>query len=434
MSSTSAVRLRSPLARSEAGLGILVAASAAAAIGGYLLFHGPLLFAVAFCVLPLLAWLLARPLPALVLLGASIPITYSLTGGRGGFNLSPSDLLLVFLGASLLFQAVITGSVPGLGALRAVKAPVLQYGVFMVLLLTVHLSVSDFSKTGQRFELFLLPLAVGAFAAATNRHLAVLKAYVLAATVLAALWPLAHSLGQKNPVGQMIANAILLLVGVRALRRYAVLSLVLAPGLILTASRGSLVATGAGIVVILALQESRVRTVFTRVSVIALLLVGTYALLPVSLQTRLTTFSAGFQQPGAYALYLRQQYAADAEKIIRAHPYVGIGVGNYLAGDPTKGTQAQDPHDVLLLQAAEGGYAFAVSFVLLIAGVALVLRRYRGVELAPAAAAVLLATVAHGLVDVYWVRGTPLLGWLVVGMACGHIATARRPPPAEATV
>jgi hypothetical protein len=42
------------------------------------------------------------------------------------------------------------------------------------------------------------------------------------------------------------------------------------------------------------------------------------------------------------------------------------------------------------------------------------------------AAAVLLATVAHGLVDVYWVRGTPVLGWLLVGMAFGCAWSARR--------
>jgi hypothetical protein len=33
--------------------------------------------------------------------------------------------------------------------------------------------------------------------------------------------------------------------------------------------------------------------------------------------------------------------------------------------------------------------------------------------------------VAHGLVDVYWVRGTPILGWLLVGMACGGLLKLR---------
>ena len=73
---------------------------------------------------------------------------------------------------------------------------------------------------------------------------------------------------------------------------------------------------------------------------------------------------------------------------------------------------------------------FAASFLLLIGGTALALWRMRRVELAPAAAAVLLATFAHGLVDVYWVRCLPVLGFLLVGMVCG-LAARRRPGPAR---
>lgn len=414
-------------------LGVGIAGTSAALIGGYVLFRGPALVAIGFCLVPLILWLVARPKPALALLGASIPITYSLTGGRGGFNLSPSDLLLLLVGAGIVFQATITRSLPAIKALRPVAPAVVQYGVLMLLLLAVHLGVSDFAKTGQRYELFLLPLIVGAFAALTGRHIALLKAYVLSATALALLWPLAPGLlGQKNPVGQMIANAILVLVGVRALRRYLPCALILVPGLVLTQSRGAIAAAIVGLAVILALQDSRVRTVFARVSVLALLAFGTYSVLPTSLQTRLTTFQAGVGSPGAYSLHIRQEYASTAEAIIRAHPWVGIGVGNYLASIPSNGTLAQDPHDVLLLQAAEGGYLFAASFVLLIAGVALALRKVRHVDVGPAAAGVLLATVAHGLVDVYWVRGTPMLSWLLIGMACGGFATLRRAAATDA--
>jgi hypothetical protein len=50
----------------------------------------------------------------------------------------------------------------------------------------------------------------------------------------------------------------------------------------------------------------------------------------------------------------------------------------------------------------------------------------RSIELAPVAAGVLLSTAADGLVDVYWVRGTPVLSWLLVGMVCGLYATRQR--------
>jgi membrane-bound metal-dependent hydrolase YbcI (DUF457 family) len=84
---------------------------------------------------------------------------------------------------------------------------------------------------------------------------------------------------------------------------------------------------------------------------------------------------------------------------------------------------------VILLEAAEGGYVFAASFVLLIGGAAFTLWRMRQVELAPAAVAVLLASAAHGLVDVYWVRGLPVLGFLLIGMVCANGAQSRCAPP-----
>lgn len=407
-------------------LGLGVASALAALAAAYALLHGPTLAALGLCLLPLVLWLLGRPERLLLLLGASIPITYSLTGGRGGFNLSPSDLLLVFVGAGILFQAVATDALPAWRALRPVKSTVGQYVVLLALLLAIHLGVTDVAQTAQRLELFLLPLVVGAFAALNGRHLTLLKGYVVAATALAGFWPFAHGLGQKNPVGQMIVASILVLVGVKALRRYTVCALVLVPGLFFTGSRGAIVAGAVGGAVLLALQESRGRALFARLSVVGLLGFVTYAMLPVSLQSRLSTFSAGTGTRAAYALHIREQYISDAEKIIQAHPVTGVGVGNYLAGNRSDLTGTTDPHNVLLLQAAEGGYIFALSFAILIAGTTFALRRLKRIELAPVAAAVLLATFAHGLVDIYWVRGTPLLGWLLVGMACAQSSTATR--------
>jgi hypothetical protein len=115
-----------------------------------------------------------------------------------------------------------------------------------------------------------------------------------------------------------------------------------------------------------------------------------------------------------YSIHIHQQYLHDAHALIASHRWTGIGVGNYLAGDPYLGTQTSDPHEVVLLQAAEGGYGFAASFVFLIAATSFILFRMRSVAVAPAAAAVLIATVAHGLVAVCWVRDAGL-GWLLVG-------------------
>jgi O-antigen ligase len=230
---------------------------------------------------------------------------------------------------------------------------------------------------------------------------------------------------QKNPVGQMIANAILLLAALRPLRGLLPCLVVLVPGLLLTGSRGAMLALAIGLAVILAMHRFRTRLLFSRAVPLIALAAVAFAFLPLALQSRLTTFSPNRTTSAGYPLYLRDQYSQDAKRIIAAHPVTGVGIGNFGRADARSSVAVNDPHDVLLLQAAEGGYGLAVSFVLLILGSTMALFAIRHVELAPAAAAVLLATVAHGLFDVYWVRGTPLLSWLLIGMAFGQLARAQ---------
>jgi hypothetical protein len=282
----------------------------------------------------------------------------------------------------------------------------------------------------------VLPLLAGVFLALRRDHMLVLRAYVLAATLLAVVWPVLNSHGlagqfDKNTTGQLVACAILLLVAVRGLRRLLICMPLLVLGLALTASRGSVLAVAVGVAVLSVMLGGRSRQMLIARTVMILVLgVVVYQFLPGDVTAHLTDFSGAGSSSNAYNIDIRYQYDHDAEALIAAHPWTGIGVGNYLAGSAADGTQTTDPHDVILLEAAEGGYLFAASFLLLIGGAALALWRLRRVELAPAAAAVLLATVAHGLVDVYWVRGLPVLGFLLVGMVCG-LAARRQPEPAK---
>jgi hypothetical protein len=429
----SAETLTAMLPRWRDGQGLIFGSvcAFAAAMSAYALAGGHTAIAAVVCVLPITGWFATRPTGPLVLLGASIPALMSLTGnglgstGNGGYNASVSDFVLIVIGAGILFRWMSGRSEPVLRSLRPVALPLLVYSSVMVVLMSVHPSVRELLKTGQRFELFLLPLIVGAFAALTNRHIRVLQAYVLATTVLAVAWPLG-GLGQKNPVGQLIANAILLLVGVRAIRRLWPCLFLLVPGLILTVSRGAIAGAAVGIMVILVMQRTRARPVLTRVLPLVLVALLAFAFAPSAIQTRVTTVHAGTSTPGQYAIYLRQKFAKDAHQIINAHPWTGVGIGNYYAASSAiSTTPVLDPHQVLLLQEAEGGYPLAAAFVVLIAATMLALRRMRQVDVGPAAAGVFIATVVHGLVDVYWVRGTPILSWLLVGMVCGGAVKLR---------
>jgi hypothetical protein len=179
--------------------------------------------------------------------------------------------------------------------------------------------------------------------------------------------------------------------------------------------------------VILLMQAGRdLRFVASRVVPLLLAALVSFHWMPSDARARVTSFSTSFATSGGYSVYLRDRYQQDAKRIVAAHPLVGVGIGNYLAGDREAGTTTTDPHQVLLLDAAEGGYGLAVAFLVLVVGSVFALRRLRHIVLAPAAAAVVVATVAHGMVDVYWVRGTPVLGWLLVGMVCGLSASHQR--------
>lgn len=373
---------------------------------------------------------------AAVLLGASIPVIQDVTGGHLGLHVAASDVVLVLIGARLLADgAVSTRRLSIRRALRPVRIAFAQYGWLVVVLLVLHLGLGSAEKSVQRLELLLLPLFAGAFLALRGDQNVLLRAYVIVTTLLAVAWPIlnAHGLeGQfdKNTVGQLIACAILLLIAVRSLGRLVVCLPVLVVGLALTASRGSVLAVVVGVAVLSVMVGApNRRTLIARTAVIVAAGLAIYQFLPGDVTAHFVDLSGSGTSASAYNIDIRYQYDHDAETLIAAHPWTGVGVGNYMAGQAALGTQTTDPHNVVLLEAAEGGYVFAASFLLLIGGTALALWRTRRVELAPAAAAVLLATFAHGLVDVYWVRGLPVLGFLLVGMVCGLVAR-RRPGPA----
>ena len=152
----------------------------------------------------------------------------------------------------------------------------------------------------------------------------------------------------------------------------------------------------------------------------------TFAVMPATTQERLTTFSAGTTTRAEYSIWYRDQYAEDARRIIDANPWTGVGVGNYGAANASSFNPVDGPAQRVAPPGRRRGLPPRCRIRPVIAGSFFALFRMRSIGLAPAAAGVLLSTAAHGLVDVYWVRGTPVLSWLLVGMVCGLYATRQR--------
>jgi hypothetical protein len=413
----------------RAGRDVAIGALAAGAVG--LLVGTSPFYALLLPVALVAVWLTVRPRAAAVALGATIPAVAAVGLDHLGLHIGLGDPVLVLLFLAATGAAALERNATTFTMLRPAKWPVLQYCVFVLVLFCAHPGVQPLLQTLQRYELIVFPLVIGSYLVIRGVHVTALKAYIVAASVIAVMFPFV-SLGlQKNPAGQFVADALLLVIGVPRLARYRILVPVLVWGMFATESRGAIVACAVGVTVILDLRWTRSpqKAAATGFAIVAIAVLA-FAVMPPSTQAFITSYGSTGNTNAAWNVRFRQGYDRDALQIIRAHPWLGVGVGSY--GNATAAAQltaVSDPHEVLLLQAAEGGWAFAASFVVLILGTALVLFRVRQTELAAAAIAILLATAVHGLVDVYWVRGTPVLGWLLTGMVCASLLRQREPTP-----
>lgn len=381
--------------------------------------------AIVLGALPAAALAVYLPRPFLVAAVAVLPYSTDLTGGRlGGVNIAASDLLLMLGFVGVLAHLIADGSARAwLTSLRPMLGPVALYAGALILSVSVSPSTQGIVTVLQRMELVVVTLVAGAYLAHVGSLRRALTSFVVFASVLAVfaiLTVIARGTGaegflgvQKNPAGQAIAGALLVVVSARYVPVRALVAGPLAVGLLASLSRGAILAAAVGLVVLAALQGagSRLRQGGLAVG-LGVLVVLAFNALPSEQQERLVDVSPETD----YATAERERYADDAWTTVESAPFTGVGPGNYAGGDLAPGIA--DPHNVLLLEAAEGGVVLAAAFVILVVGslVVLVRRRHRH-PLVVTAIAVQVATVLHGMVDVYWVRGTPVLGWVLVGAA-----------------
>lgn len=278
----------------------------------------------------------------------------------------------------------------------------------------------------QRVELVFVWLLLGVVTHRAALMKPFLSAFVSVCAVLSLAWLAtpgsSSAFGiQKNPAGGFIASAILIVLLSDMKAKFRVpLVILLSAGLLSTGSRGSilgLVAAG-GVLMLFARQWKRV---IVPLALCCLAAVVVFNYLPPDVSARLLSQNAA----GAYNVDIRQRYVDDAisQQEVVSH---GVGIGNYLPLDSyLQRVETKDPHNVYVLALVEGGWWLAIAFGLLAVGSILWMLFKPKSPLVVLALTVQVSILAHAFVDVYWVRGTPSLGWMLIGAAAAFAFQAK---------
>ncbi|WP_166134289.1 O-antigen ligase family protein [Nocardioides ochotonae] len=362
------------------------------------------------------------------LAAATLPFAAPLVVSAGGLGLALCDIFAVLALASYYSQGK-HRDLPW-RPLAAVAVPVAGAAVYFIVaglqVVGVHPSIHTALTLVQRIELVVVWLVLGAVIYQGKALRPVLIVYVAGSLLLALAWYAAPGstgvLGvQKNPAGSVIVVAILIALIMWKSTWRLVPVVILVGGLACTGSRGSMVSLAVAALVLLALGRS------LKTSVIALAGMGAaawaaLAFLPAAMVDRILNRSS----EGRYNADLRDVFVEDALTQWSHHQWTGVGIGEYqqyfsaIIRVPTT-----DPHNVYALALVEGGWPLLLGFLFLM-GVTMVwlVRHFRVSPLIVLAICASAATFVHAYIDVYWVRGTPSLAWLLVGIAGGAIAAS----------
>lgn len=336
-----------------------------------------------------------------------------------GFQVSGADVALgacavVILSRDRQIRAVLTN-------LRPTLAGLVPFGAVVALNVAVHPGETSLLRSVQRLGLVVIPLLCGALLWRLGVGRSAARLFVLAAALSAVFWIVTGLkasgtvLGvQKNPAGQFMVDAVLLLLAVPGLfkRVYLPVGLLLV-GILFTESRGAVLGLVVGLFVLVTTQAAGDRRTAHRVAragVLAVILGAGFFALPAGAEAHLTNSS----RSANYTIEVRTSYWSKAWDEAVSHPWTGDGIGN-----------VSDPENVVLLTAAEGGLPLVIGLLALIWALVLAGVRTRQ-PWGTAAACLIVATFTHGLVDVFWVRNTTEVAWLCLGIALA--SAAGRPP------
>jgi hypothetical protein len=253
-----------------------------------------------------------------------------------------------------------------------------------------------------------------------------LKGYILGSCGLAVLWILNWSAPQllginKNPGGQVLANAFLIWFAFRWRSWWCLAGLACAVGVLATGSRGAILALVAGaltVAVLLSVGRKRL------VKMLAVVVVGLVAAVTIA-PKNVSSFVARYT--GTHTLDQRDLLREYALSRWHLHP-AGFGPGSFEVGvRQLSWLQTPDPHNVVVLTLYEGGVVALVGFAVWILLPTLLALRSRaaGRSLAALAVALSVSVVVHVMLDVYWVRTTPTLSIAILAAVLASRAITR---------
>ena len=407
-----------------------------------LLLPGLLLLVFLACILT------ARHLPALlVAMFLLMPFQESITGPGVPVNIDASDAIALFL--SLMLPVMLIRQ----GRLRAgpVAVPLLIFCA--VVSISSAVTWDGLDTAASLFRMFVVTvLSVLLFAnAGVGVRVAhrCFGAYLVGITVLAVATVITFAIGgfksseytlgiNKNSLGPtfgcgvVIALAYLLTTAPPPRRRAWLVAALCAStvGLLLSLSRGAWVATGAGFLLILAMTRN-VRALVVSVLLLSMVIAVMWSVLPPEARDYATDISAQ-----THTIQTRFATMADVMKAFQSSPLIGVGVGL---------RKQLEPHDVLILTLGETGVVGLLAFVgMFAAGFYTFFRAARLTRgerdawpVIVIGASLLLVSLAHGLMDVYWRRGVGFMGWSCVGLAASLIfqrQAARAAVPAPSSL
>jgi O-antigen ligase len=182
-------------------------------------------------------------------------------------------------------------------------------------------------------------------------------------------------------------------------------------GLVLSLSRGAWIATGAACILIVVCTRN-----FKAFFAVLAVLVPFLAVIWVTLPPKAISYATNIRSDSST---IQERFTAMnvVMAAFRSNPLLGVGEG--LRKD-------YEPHDVVILTLGETGIVGLASFCLMFAAgfySFLKARRFcqsaADLQLLVTGSAILLLSITHGLMDVYWRRGIGVFGWVSVGFAVG---------------